>query len=122
MPGVGLTSIPPRLIFTTVGRRSIASTSFAGFYYAVALEVSRLRRRGDRRLSLVHRSALLRIGMSFLHVLGLSRDCRNMPLFGRSLLFRSRTRRDSPIAAVEADAVHSCVVDCRVVDVVNVFN
>src|SRR5208283_776357 len=53
-------------------------------------------------------------------MLSLSRYRRNMSLTRRSLVFRSRTRVDSTIAAVVTDAVHVVVDHGGVVDIVNV--
>src|SRR5712692_4093488 len=111
--------VAPRLLPPTIGGGGIGTTCRFGRYDGAVLKYSWLRCRCDCRLAHVHRSPLLRVGSGRLRVLNLNRDRRNMSLMRRSLLLRCRTRVDSAVAAVEADA-RLRVVDHRLV--VNVVN
>jgi len=91
--------------------------SSARCYHALAVELSRPRRRRNRRAPVVFRGQHAAIAARRLLVLGLHGGGRDMVLvLGRQ--FRRRgPRRDATGAAVIADIVDSGAVDDRVVDV-----
>ena len=69
-------------------------------------KVGRLDCSGDRRLALIGGGAQLGIRAGGLRMLSLNRHGRDMPLMGRRLVFRPRTRLDAARTAVVADTIH----------------
>ena len=108
-----------------MGRRMIRRSCLLGRCHAPVAKGSRSRSSRDRRLAVVHRSALLGVIAGRLRVLSLSGYRRNVVLICRRLLFRTRPRSCSAVAAVVTDAVNRYIVCnfCRinVVDVGDIY-
>ena len=96
----------------------IRRSCFFSWYDSTVVKCCRPGSSCDGGPSVVCRGPKFRIGSCRLHVLSLSAYWRDVSLTLRSLFLPRRTRIDTTVAAVVADAIHGPVVDHgRVVNV-----
>src|SRR5579863_7836360 len=89
-----------------------------GSDHSRAAEGTSMRGGGDRRHTMIGRSAKLRIGAGRLFVMYLIADGRQVPFVGLGAFGLCGLRGDAAMAAIETHAVDRDVVDhCAVVDV-----
>jgi len=102
--------------FAIGGRRLVAPSRFSRRHGVAVVECSGPGRGCDGRLAVVYGGAQLLVGAGLLKVLVLRPDRPDMSLASRGLFFMARSRVNTTIAAVIADAVYGriVVVDCGV--------
>ena len=104
-----------------VGGRFVAPSRFPCRHGVAVVECSRPGSGCDGRLAMVYGGAQVPVGAGFVKMLILRSNRPNMPLAFRGLFFAARSRVNSTVAAVIADAVYCRIVvnDCGVVGIVN---
>src|SRR6266446_2810558 len=104
-----------------IGGRLVPPSCLPCRYGAAVVECSGPGSGCDGRLAVVYGGAQLLVGTCFLKVLVLRPDRPDMSLASRGLFFMARSRVNTTIAAVIADAVYGRIVvdDCGVVGIMD---